>query len=116
MAIATRGLAPLFQAFEMPRSIAFYRDVLGFEVASAAPAAPTDCFDWALLRRDGVELMLNTAYEADARPSSPDPARVRAHGNTALYFACRDVDGAYAHLRALRIDAVPLTVRITAPL
>ena len=105
MALAIQGLAPLLQVFDMPRSIAFYRDVLGFEVVGAAPNVSDDRFDWALLRRDGVELMLNTAHEADARPSAPDPDRVRAHGDTALYFGCPDVDRAYAHLKALRVDA-----------
>ena len=71
MAIAIQGLAPLLQVFDMPRSIAFYRDMLGFQVVGAAPDVPDDRFDWALLRRDGVELMLNTAYEADARPPVP---------------------------------------------
>ena len=44
--------------------------------------------------------MLNTAYEYDQRPLSPDPRRVAAHRDTALYFAAPDVDGVYAHLRA----------------
>ena len=32
MGIEIRGMAPLFQVFDMPTSVAFYRDVLGFEV------------------------------------------------------------------------------------
>ena len=43
--------------------------------------------------------MLNTAYEDDERPPAADPARVAAHGDTALYFGCEDLDGAYRHLR-----------------
>jgi uncharacterized glyoxalase superfamily protein PhnB len=34
------------------------------------------------------------------RPPSPDPARVAAHQDTALFIACADVDGMYTHLRA----------------
>jgi len=30
MAIDVRGMAPLLQVFDMPKSIAFYRDVFGF--------------------------------------------------------------------------------------
>jgi glyoxylase I family protein len=105
MAISIKGLAPLLQVFDMPRSIAFYRNVLGFEVVGAAPDVSDDCFDWALLRRDGVELMLNTAYEEDARPQAPNPDRVSAHGDTGLYFGCPDVDGAYEHLKALQVEA-----------
>jgi catechol 2,3-dioxygenase-like lactoylglutathione lyase family enzyme len=36
MAIEVQGVAPLFQVFDMPTSIAFYRDVLGCEVVSTS--------------------------------------------------------------------------------
>jgi catechol 2,3-dioxygenase-like lactoylglutathione lyase family enzyme len=98
MAIDIRGMAPLLEVFDMPTSIKFYRDVLGFEVASTS--APGDDCGWALLRFNGVELMLNTAYDDGMRPTVPDPARVAAHRDTALFFGCPDVDGAYNHLRA----------------
>ena len=48
--------------------------------------------------------MLNNAYEADQRPPVPDPARVAAHGDTCLFFGCRDLDAAYQHLRAHGLD------------
>jgi glyoxylase I family protein len=99
MAIEIRGMAPLFQVFDMPISIAFYRDVLGFEVVSRSKPRG-EHFDWALLELHGVELMLNTAYEEDARPPAPDPVRFAAHEDTCLYFGCPDVDAAYACLRA----------------
>jgi glyoxylase I family protein len=98
MPLDIRGMAPLLQVFDMPAAIRFYRDVLGFELINQS--SPGDHFDWALLRFDGVELMLNTAYEEDQRPPVPDPARVVSHGDTCLYFGCEDVDGAYRHLRA----------------
>ena len=81
----------------MPTSLAFYRDVLGFDVISDAPA-DGQC-DWAWLKRGESELMLNTAYEAEGRPAAPDPARIRAHADTALFFGCQDVDAAYAQIR-----------------
>jgi glyoxylase I family protein len=95
MAIEIRGMAPLLQVFDMPTAIAFYRDVLGFEVVSTSKPRG-EHFDWALLKLNGVELMLNTAYEDDARPPVPDPARIAAHDDTAIYFGCPDVDAAYA--------------------
>ena len=104
MAIEIRGMAPLLQVFDMPTSIAFYRDVLGFEVVTTSKPRG-EYFDWALLRLDGVELMLNTAYEEDARPLAPDPARIAAHDDTAIYFGCPDVDAAYAYLRTLGVAA-----------
>lgn len=55
--------------------------------------------------------MLNTAYERHERPAAPDPARVAAHGDTALFFGCRDLDAAYAHLRALGLDVKAPVIR-----
>jgi catechol 2,3-dioxygenase-like lactoylglutathione lyase family enzyme len=86
----------------MPTSVQFYCDLLGFELVTTSQPGPR--FHWALLRWQGIELMLNTAYEDDARPPIPDPARVSAHDDTILYFGCPDVDAAYAHLRAKGID------------
>lgn len=108
MSIEVRGSAPLLQVFDMPASLAFYRDGLGFQVASTD--RPGDGCDWALLRLGDVELMLNTRYESHARPPTPDPARVAAHDDTCIYFGCPDVDVAYAHLRAQGIAAEPPTV------
>lgn len=110
MAIKIEGLAPLIQVFDMPRSVAFYRDVLGFEVAAASPARGPDDFDWCLLRLEGVALMLNTAYEEGQRPPEPETARVLAHRDTALFFRCRDVDAAYAYLRRKGVGLGPPVV------
>jgi uncharacterized glyoxalase superfamily protein PhnB len=82
----------------MLTAIHFYRDVLGFEVS--ASSEPGDDCNWALLKSNGVDLMLNTAYEADQRPCVPDPARMTAHSDTILFFGCKDLDAAYLHLRA----------------
>jgi glyoxylase I family protein len=91
--IDMRGMAPLLQVFDLPTSLAFYREILGFEVVQSTS-------DWAWLKRDDVELMLNTAYESDQRPPAPDPRRIAAHDDTALYFGCPDVDAAFAYLRS----------------
>jgi glyoxylase I family protein len=101
------GLAPLLQVFDMPRSITFYRDVLGFEVVATSPPRGSDDFDWGLLRLNGMELMLNTAYESDARPPAPGLARLAAHDDTTLFFGCRDLDALYAHLCAHGVAASP---------
>jgi glyoxylase I family protein len=102
MVIDIRGLAPLLEVFDMPASIRFYCDVLGFELDRTS--APGDHFGWAGLRLNGVELMLNTAYEEGQRPPVPDPARVASHADTALFFGCEDLAGAYRHLRAHGLD------------
>ena len=105
MLIEIRGMAPLLEVFDMPTSLRFYRDVLGFEVVGRS--GPDDNCGWVLLRLRDVELMLNTAYEDDERPANPDPLRVRAHHDTALFFGCPDVDAAYAHLRERGIQMEP---------
>ena len=102
MSLRIGGFATLLQVFDMPTSLAFYRDVLGFEVVSEVPD-DLRC-DWVMLKLHGSELMLNTAYEADARPDAPDSIRIAAHADTALFFDCEDVDVAY---RALRERGVP---------
>jgi glyoxylase I family protein len=109
MAIDIRGLAPLLQVFDMPTSVQFYRDRLGFEIA-ATDGKPPDNFDWVLLRLNGVELMLNTAYESGDRPSAPDPGRVTAHGDTAIFFGCPDVDATFAWLRARGVNVKEPTI------
>jgi glyoxylase I family protein len=104
MSIDVRGVCALLQVFDMPTSVRFYRDVLGFEVVQTSEREG-DQFDWGLLRLNDAEVMLNTAYEQEQRPARPESARAAAHGDTCLYFSCSDVDAAYRHLRAHAIDA-----------
>ncbi len=99
------GLTPLIQVFDMPTSLRFYRDVLGFTIRDSSE--PGDNRNWCWLRLNGAELMLNTAYEAEHRPASPDPSRIAAHDDTCLFFSCEDLDAAYRHLRAHGVDAQP---------
>jgi len=104
MPIDMHGLCPLIQVFDMPASLRFYRDLLGFEVfSSSPPRSPDDC-DWVWLKLNNTELMLNTAYEHDSRPEAPDTARVAAHDDTCLYIGCPDVDLAYRQLIARGLD------------
>ena len=100
MALDVRGLTPLLQVYDMPTSVRFYRDALGFEVVSTSARLGEDRFHWALLRLGSAELMLNTAYEFDnQRPSQPDPVRTAAHDDTGQLFGCPDVAAAYEELR-----------------
>lgn len=103
MSLRIGGFATLLQVFDMRASVRFYREVLGFEIVSDAPD-DYQC-DWLMLKLHGSELMLNTAYEADARPPAPEAARISAHEDTALFFDCEDVDAAYTHLRSLGVAA-----------
>jgi uncharacterized glyoxalase superfamily protein PhnB len=98
----------------MPTSIRFYRDTLGFTLASTSPAlGGEDRFHWCMLRLGDAMVMLNTAYEFDSeRPVPPDQTRQAAHGDTCLYFDCPDVDRAFQQLR----DQLPsIKAPTTAP-
>ena len=100
MPIDMHGACPLLQVFDMPTSVRFYRDVLGFEIVGNAPLRAPDEFGWCLLRHgDFTEIMLNTAYDYGERPEHPDPVRVAAHGDTCIYIGCPDPDAAYRFLR-----------------
>lgn len=97
MSIEIDGVCALLQVFDMPTSVRFYRDVLGFEIHQTSPREG-DQFDWGWLRLNNANLMLNTAYEQDDRPEHPDPTRFEAHRDTCLYFGAPDVDAVYRHL------------------
>jgi glyoxylase I family protein len=98
--IAIRGLCPLIQVFDMPTSLHFYRDTLGF--VEVQKSAQGDDVSWAWLRHGEAEVMLNTAYDVGKRPPVPDSARVAAHADTILYVGCQDLESAYAYLVARR--------------
>jgi glyoxylase I family protein len=104
--IAVRGLCPLLQVFDMPTSLLFYRDILGF--VEVAKSGLGDEVGWTWLRHgDGAELMLNTAYDEGQRPPAADPTRQEVHGDTILYLGCEDLDGAYAFLVGKGVRAEP---------
>ena len=105
--IEIKGLAPLFQVFDMPTSLHFYRDILGFEFVTGAPDSNDDHYDWVLLKFNEVEFMLNTAYESQERPSSPDPARIAAHEDVSIYFGCPNVDEIYEILKTKGLNIAP---------
>jgi len=106
MALDIHGIALLLQVFDMPTSVRFYRDLLGFEVVHRSPALSerADDVNWTMLRLNGAILMLNTACEPEFRPAAPDPARIAAHSDIGLYFDCPDVDAAYRQLREMGIE------------
>lgn len=99
-----RGLCTLIQVFDMPTSLRFYRDLLGFEVVQRSHES--DECGWCWLRsRAGAELMLNTAYDEGKRPAQPDRERMIGHMDTALFIGCPDVDAAYEYLKSEGVEA-----------
>ena len=109
MAIEVQGVAPLVQVFDMPKSIRFYRDLLGFTVTgkSKAMSDDPDNVNWVMLDLGGATIMLNTAYDPDGVPEAPDAARWSGHEDTCLYFGCPDVDSAYQYLVSRGLEISP---------
>ncbi len=87
------SLTPLLEVFDLPTSIAFYRDVLDFTLISG------DDSWWCMLKLGGATLMLNTAYDDGERPSAPDRSRVWGHADTCLYLAVDSPENIYAQLQ-----------------
>lgn len=109
MTLSIQGVAPLIQVFDMPTSLQFYRDQLGFEVTQTSPqlSENPDDVNWAMLQMADVTIMLNTAYEPEHRPEKLEPGRFSGHGDTCLYFGCPDVDAAYKFLREQGLAVEP---------
>jgi glyoxylase I family protein len=109
MALEVNGLAPLLSVFDMPVAIRFYRDVLGFTVTGTSPALSDnpDHVNWSMLELSGATLMLNTAYDPEDQPSSPEPSRWAGHSDTCIYFGCPDVESAYIELRSKGVSLEP---------
>jgi uncharacterized glyoxalase superfamily protein PhnB len=78
-------MTPLLMVYDMRRAVAFYRDVLGFEVE--AQWEPAGHLYWAQLKNGGARLMLNAEYEDDKRRPEHD----RPHGkDVTFYFYPKD--------------------------
>ena len=111
MAIEVDGVCPYFEVYDIPTSIHFYRDLLGFEIVNTSPAlGGKDKFHWCMLRLGPAYLMLNDVYEFDdERPSREGHISIRKHLEVCLFFGCPDVDEAYAELLAkgVAIDRPP---------
>ena len=109
-----QGLCPLLAVYDMTAARAFYQVVLGFETVQASPLvdAPEGRFShWVWLRRDGAELMLNTAYDEGERPAARVAEQDRWHRDATLYIGCADVDAMYADLKAKGLDLAPPQTR-----
>jgi len=89
---------PADRRFDMPTALAFYRDVLGFTVFFASPEVETaearfSHYMW--LRFGGAEIMLNTQYGSNERPSQPPE---KSSKDAVFYIHCLDVVLAYRQL------------------
>ena len=104
------GIAPYIEVFDMPSSLHFYRDILGFRVIESSGEG--DDVDWVMLKLNNEALlMLNTAYEKQNRPSEPDPTRVKGHRDITFYFGSPDIDVLYYYFlnKGIKLKAPLIT-------
>lgn len=107
MVLQIDGMTPLLQVFDMPTSLRFYGDILGFEIISDSGG---DDSSWVWLRLNGVDLMLNDQYEPGHAPAEPPADRTIWHKDTCLYFGSPDPDAAYEYLLSKGINLDPPAV------
>lgn len=86
---------------DIDRSIAFYRDRLGFSVVGVAKTV--ERVFWCHLKRGGASIMLQQAEPADG------PAAGRGRG-VGFYFVCDDADALYAEWTGRGLMLAPPTV------
>jgi uncharacterized glyoxalase superfamily protein PhnB len=94
---------------DIDRSIAFYRDVLGFSVFATVPDAGPFVFAW--MQRDGVNVFLNSI--ASVRDEHPGLA-ARPVGGTATLYVAIQADTPAAGIDAL-FDSVKSRARVVMP-
>jgi len=96
-----RQLQPLLTVQDIQRSIAFYRDQLGFNLKGQAENEG-EVF-WCSMERDGVTIMLQQEEDEDG------PAEGRGRG-VSFYFLCEDADAIYAELLSRGLKLAPPAV------
>jgi uncharacterized glyoxalase superfamily protein PhnB len=84
--VTLRQVWPLLAVGDVGRSLAFYRDALGFDLAGRAEADGRTF--WCRLARDGVSIMLQQADREDGTPETWGRG-------VAIYFVCDDADALF---------------------
>ena len=95
---------------DIDRSLAFYRDVLGFSVVTSVPDAAPFAFVW--MQRDGVSVFLNTV--ASVKDEQPALA-ARPIGGTATMFMVIEAETPAVGVDAL-FEQVKSKARVIMPL
>lgn len=100
---------PSVITIDLPRSVAFYRDVLGFSVGTTVPAEPP--FVFVLLRRDEVTLYLN-GYAAAAKDLAAVPLMasvVVGRSGVTLFIHMEEITALWDQVRTKAPVVMPLT-------
>jgi uncharacterized glyoxalase superfamily protein PhnB len=92
---------------DIAKSMAFYRDVLGFAIKQSVPELEPFVFVW--LERDGVPVFLNDIKAAEH--DYPDVAKLPPGGTAALFFVITGVDAYHAAVAPKATVVMPLTTQ-----
>jgi catechol 2,3-dioxygenase-like lactoylglutathione lyase family enzyme len=96
-----KKLTPNLVVADVDRSVAFYRDLLGFAVNSTVPEASPYVF--AIVKSGGVEIYLNAP--GPAHEEYPAFKGRPIGGTLTLFIDVDDIRGAYAELKG-RVEVV----------
>lgn len=102
MAANLMTLIPMLTVADLPRTIAFYRDVLGFTVVNSI-GTPEPV--WCMLKRDSVSFMFNASSDLtdEALPKSAKDFQI-------YYIYPKDVRALHAELRSKGVVVTDLRV------
>jgi lactoylglutathione lyase len=89
-------LTPNMMVEDVNATVDFYRDVLGFDLVMTVPDSGR--FDWALVRRDGIEMMFQT--RASLSGDLPAFADRPLGGALTFYLDVEGIDALYRQLQA----------------
>ena len=99
-------LTPMLRVADVQRSLALYRDHLGFTLVSSESALRD--FRWAHIRRDGVDLMLAGGEGGPVRP----PDVTAEDWPVMFYFYPDDVESLHRALGSRGVDVGRLRVTV----
>ena len=90
-----KKMTPNLMVEDVNKTIAFYKDILGFELLATVPE--TGQFNWAMMRRDNVEIM----FQARASITEEFPVlKDRAIGGSlTFYIEVEDIQALYRRLK-----------------
>ena len=103
-------VTPNLVVSDIDRSLAFYRDVLGFSVFATVPEAAPFVFAW--MQRDGVNVFLNTV--GSVKDEHPELA-ARTLGGTATLYLMIEADSPAEGIDEL-FDLVKSKARVIMPM
>jgi len=108
--IEVKDVCTLMSVWDMPTTVRFYRELLGFEIVNSSPAYATEdgeeLFHWCMMRAGDSYIMLNTEYDEGERPAER-PQQGEQRFGTWFFYSCADLDRAYETLKATGVECKP---------